>query len=101
MSACSPWSIPRPAAAADVDTHRRGVRKRFAEAAESSADDIAAAWPPLAPTTSVVRTDRDWVVDLVRFVGSRKARPAGRSGPALMLRRPPASPVTPGAPHHG
>jgi uncharacterized protein (DUF58 family) len=63
-----------------VDTQRRGVRQRFAEAAREQRNDIAARLAAAGADHLVVRTDRDWVVDLVRFVGSRKARRLAASG---------------------
>jgi uncharacterized protein (DUF58 family) len=63
-----------------VDTHRRGLRERYAAAATAQRADIARRIVATGADHLVLRTDRDWVVDLVRFVGSRKARRLAAGG---------------------
>lgn len=64
-----------------VDTARRSVRARYAEAAAAQRAAIARQLAETGADHLVLCTDHDWVVDLVRFVGSRKARrlAAGRA----------------------
>jgi uncharacterized protein (DUF58 family) len=57
-----------------VDTHSSKIRRRYAEAAQAQRQDIATRLRQAGADHLVLRTDRDWVVDLVRFVASRRAR---------------------------
>jgi uncharacterized protein (DUF58 family) len=57
-----------------VDTHDEGTRRRFAEAARARQTAIARRITRAGADHLVLGTDADWVVDLVSFVASRKAR---------------------------
>ena len=64
-----------------VDTHNRKLRERYASAAAAQRATIARAITSAGADHLVLRTDRDWVVDLVRFVaGRRKRRLAAAAG---------------------
>jgi len=64
-----------------VDTHDRKLRERYASAAAAQRATIARAITSAGADHLVLRTDRDWVVDLVRFVaGRRKRRLAAAAG---------------------
>ena len=63
-----------------VDTGSAKIRKRFAEAAAAQRVTIARHLSGTGADHLVLRTDHDWVVDLVRFVGSRKARRLAAGG---------------------
>jgi uncharacterized protein (DUF58 family) len=72
----------------EVQTSRRKVRDRYATAAAAQRDDIASALRRSGVEHLQLRTDRDWVLDLVRFVAARRhraryataARPIGTGG---------------------
>ena len=57
-----------------VDTHSPKIRERYAKGAADQRATIARRLNEAGADHLVLRTDRDWVVDLVRFVGSRKSR---------------------------
>jgi uncharacterized protein (DUF58 family) len=69
-----------PLAVADPETGRRRIidtgdatlRVRYAEAAQAGRADVARRIAAAGAHHLVLRTDRDWVVDLVRFVGARR-----------------------------
>ena len=65
-----------------VDTGDAALRLRYAEAAQAQRADVARRIAAAGAHHLVLRTDRDWVVDLVRFVGGRRrqryAAPGGR-----------------------
>ena len=63
-----------------VDTARHRVRERYAEAAAKQRATIDRTLAGAGADHLVLRTDHDWVVDLVRFVGSRKARRLAAGG---------------------
>ena len=63
-----------------VDTGSAKIRTRFAEAAAAQRAAIARHLSGTGADHLVLRTDHDWVVDLVRFVGSRKARRLAAGG---------------------
>jgi uncharacterized protein (DUF58 family) len=65
-----------------VDTAQEDVRRKYAEVASRRRDELSARFKSCGVDHLVVRTDRDWVVDFVRFVSGRKARliAAGRPG---------------------
>ena len=64
-----------------VDTHDRKLRERYAAAAAAQRATNARAISSAGADHLVLRTDRDWVVDLVRFVaGRRKRRLAAAAG---------------------
>ena len=60
----------------EIDTSDRGFRERYALAARAHRDGIAAALRRVGAEHLVLRTDRDWLVDLARFLThpSRRAR---------------------------
>ena len=57
-----------------VDTSDTPMRFRYAEAAAARQDALSARLGSLGAGHLVLRTDRDWVFDLVRFVSSRRRR---------------------------
>ena len=63
-----------------VDTGDAKLRHRYAEAAEARRADVARRINASGAHHLVLRTDRDWVVDLVRFVGSRRRQRYASSG---------------------
>jgi uncharacterized protein (DUF58 family) len=65
-----------------IDTAQEGVRERYAALAAQRRADVASRLKTCGADHLVLRTDRDWVLDFVRFVSGRKARlmSAGRSG---------------------
>ena len=74
----------------EVQTSRRKVRERYAAAASAQRAGIARALRRATAEHLQLRTDRDWVLDLVRFVAVRRHRlryataarpPAGAGGP--------------------
>jgi uncharacterized protein (DUF58 family) len=64
-----------------VDTSTSSVRRAYGELAVRRRADIAARLKSCGADHLTLRTDRDWVLDFVRFVSGRKARlmAAGRS----------------------
>jgi len=64
-----------------IDTSKAGVRQRYGELSEKRRAEVATRLKSCGADHLVLRTDRDWVLDFVRFVSGRKARLAssGRS----------------------
>ena len=64
-----------------VDTADENVRRSYGELARAKRASSASLLKSCGADHLVLRTDRDWVLDFVRFVSSRKARlmSAGRS----------------------
>ena len=60
-----------------VDTGDATLRDRYAEAAAGRRADVARRIAAAGAHHLVLRTDRDWVVDLVRFVGARRRQRVG------------------------
>jgi uncharacterized protein (DUF58 family) len=58
----------------DVPTGNRKVRERFAAAAAAQRDGTARAVRAAGASHLVLSTDRDWMLDVVRFVASRRRR---------------------------
>jgi uncharacterized protein (DUF58 family) len=58
----------------EVQTSDRRLRKRFASAAAAQRVAIAAGIRRAGADHLVLRTDRDWLVDLARFVAWRRQR---------------------------
>jgi uncharacterized protein (DUF58 family) len=56
----------------EVQTARRDVRERFAAAAQRQRDDAKAAVRSARATYLPLSTDRDWMLDVIRFVSLRK-----------------------------
>jgi uncharacterized protein (DUF58 family) len=63
-----------------VDTHDRKLRERYASAAAAQRATIGRAVASAGADHLVLRTDRDWVVDLVRFVAGRRKRRLAAAG---------------------
>ena len=66
----------------EVQTASPRIRERFAEAAARQRARIANEIRVSGAEHVVLRTDRDWLLDLARFVSTRKRRRAGRVAPA-------------------
>jgi len=65
----------------EVQTASERVRDRFAAAAAAQRADIARSIVNVGAEHLVLRTDRDWLLDIVRYVDLRRRRRAGRSIP--------------------
>ncbi|HEX5588331.1 MAG TPA: DUF58 domain-containing protein [Acidimicrobiia bacterium] len=70
----------------EVQTASEKVRARFAAAAAAQRADIAAMVKGAGAEHLVLRTDRDWLLDIVRYVDGRRRRRAGRAAPRHRLR---------------
>ena len=64
----------------EVQTGRRELRERYATAADAQRAEIAAAIRRAGAAHLRLRTDRDWLLDILRFVAARRR---GASGGAL------------------
>lgn len=64
----------------EVQTGKKQLREEYATAAARQRADIAAALRRAGASHLQLRTDRDWLVDMVRFVAARRR---GASGGAL------------------
>lgn len=64
-----------------IDTSKMSVRKAYGDLAKRRRKELAARLKSCGADQLVLGTDRDWVLDFVRFVSGRKARlmAAGRS----------------------
>jgi uncharacterized protein (DUF58 family) len=70
-----------------VDTRDAVTRRRYAAAAAARQDQLTARLAGAGADHLLLRTDRDWVVDLVRFVASRRTRrQAARPGAGSLPR---------------
>jgi uncharacterized protein (DUF58 family) len=58
----------------EVQTSSAGLRQRYAEAAAAQRAATAKALRNAGADHLVLRTDRDWLLDLVRFVALRRHR---------------------------
>jgi uncharacterized protein (DUF58 family) len=58
----------------EVDTNSRALRERYEQAAREQRERIATTLRAAGADHLVLRTDRDWLVDLVRFVSMRRHR---------------------------
>ncbi|HEY7938878.1 MAG TPA: DUF58 domain-containing protein, partial [Acidimicrobiales bacterium] len=65
---------PETGATAEIDTSSRKLRERYETAATTQRDAIAGAIRKSGADHLVLRTDRDWLRDLIRFVGMRRQR---------------------------
>jgi len=65
---------PETGAVRDVQTGNAKTRLRYAEAARAQRDDIAGRIRGAGADHLVLRTDHDWLLDLVRFVALRRER---------------------------
>jgi uncharacterized protein (DUF58 family) len=63
-----------------VDTHKRALRERYAAAAAEQRQSVARRITSAGADHLVLSTDRDWVVDLVRFVAGRRSRRLAAAG---------------------
>ena len=63
----------------EVQTASQKVRTRFAAAAAKQREEIAEAIRATGADHLVLRTDRDWLLDIVRYVDRRRRRRAGRA----------------------
>ncbi len=63
-----------------VDTHNRRLRDRYEVAAAEQRQSVARRITSSGADHLVLRTDRDWVVDLVRFVAGRRSRRLAAAG---------------------
>jgi uncharacterized protein (DUF58 family) len=70
----------------EVQTARNRVRQRFAEAASGQRAEIARALRGAAVPHLTLRTDRDWLLDIVRFVAFRRRLRTGLVAPRAMHR---------------
>jgi uncharacterized protein (DUF58 family) len=80
---------PETGAVHEVQTSNRQLRERYAQAASQQRAEIAAAVRRAGATQLRLRTDTDWLAEIVRFVAARRhartrgaARGAGREVPA-------------------
>jgi uncharacterized protein (DUF58 family) len=70
----------------EVQTARNRVRKRYAEAATGQRAEIARALRGAAVPHLTLRTDRDWLLDIVRFVAIRRRLRTGLVAPQAVRR---------------
>ncbi|MFN2502972.1 MAG: DUF58 domain-containing protein [Acidimicrobiales bacterium] len=64
----------------EIQTAKASLRTRYAEAAAAERAEIAASIRRAGAQHLVLRTDRDWLRDIVKFVVTTKRRRAGYSG---------------------
>ncbi len=74
---------PETGRARTIDTASTHLRQRYTAAAQAQRQQIAGAIRRSGASHLVLRTDHDWLVELARFVASRRRRGAGlsRGGP--------------------
>lgn len=78
-----PLLDPETGAVLEVDTHSRRLRERYAGAAAARRAEVAATLRRERASHLVLRTDRDWVADLVRHVVvQRRSRAVAAPGVA-------------------
>jgi uncharacterized protein (DUF58 family) len=70
----------------EVQTARQGVRERYAAAAAGQRAHIARTLRGAAVPHLVLRTDRDWLLDIVRFVAMRRRMRTGLMSPGAVPR---------------
>ena len=63
---------PETGARREIQTQRRKVRERYAEAAQEQRAEIAQAFRETQTRHLQLSTDRDWLLDVVRFVALQK-----------------------------
>jgi uncharacterized protein (DUF58 family) len=71
---------PESGALLEVQTNKKQLREKYETAASEQRAEIAAALRRAGAGHLQLRTDRDWLVDMVRFVAARRR---GASGGAL------------------
>ena len=76
-------STPRPAAAWRCRPRASSVRERYAEAAARRRAEIASDIRGAGAEHVVLRTDRDWLLDLAQYVVTRKRAPRRAGGAAM------------------
>jgi uncharacterized protein (DUF58 family) len=64
----------------DVQTSNPRLRERYAAAAEEQRARIATGIQSAGAEHLQLRTDRDWLMDLIRYVAARRERIWGRAG---------------------
>jgi uncharacterized protein (DUF58 family) len=57
----------------EIQTSSRGLRERFAKLAAQQRAEIAASLRRAGADHIVLRTDRDWVVDVARYIANRRS----------------------------
>ena len=70
---------PRTGELVEIQTANPRLRERYAAAAAAQRAGIAEGISGAGADHLQLRTDRDWLLDLVRFVASRKERAKGRA----------------------
>ena len=65
---------PRTGATRDIPTASRKLRERYAQAAADQRHATETAFRRAGVDHMLLRTDRDWLLDIVRFVVDRRAR---------------------------
>ena len=70
----------------EVQTARNKVRRAYAEAASGQRAEIARALRGAAVPHLTLRTDRDWLLDIVRFVATRRRLRTGLVTPPRAVR---------------
>ena len=65
---------PATGATRDVPTGSRKLRDRYEAAAAQQRADIAETVRAAGADHMILRTDQDWLLDIVRFVASRRER---------------------------
>lgn len=68
---------PETGAQLEVQTSRRELRERYAAEARRQREAIAAALRRAGVAQLTLRTDRDWLLDVVRFVAARRRNALG------------------------
>jgi uncharacterized protein (DUF58 family) len=63
---------PETGAMREVQTSSSRLRQRYAEAARDQRDEIATAIRSCRAAHVQLRTDRDWLIDVVRFVAHQR-----------------------------
>jgi len=61
----------------EVPTQRRDVRDRFAQAARDQRAEISAALRRAGAGHLTLRTDREWLLDIVKYVANRRHTATG------------------------
>jgi uncharacterized protein (DUF58 family) len=71
---------PRTGDLVDIQTSNPRLRERYAAAAAAQRAGIAAGIKGAAAEHLELRTDRDWLMDLIRYIAGRRDRIWGRAG---------------------
>jgi len=62
----------------EVDTHKKEIRNKFAEAARLRQDKLSNALLSSGVDHLILSTDSDWVTDVFQFISTRKAKMSSR-----------------------